>query len=119
MITHNPLHGSGRAGFPHPALTSGNDASSAQGIRMIDASRRQPAVDQATHSVPAKAMVLTAPRQRALPEPRYLKPEANDSWCKNCWALLFLHATTTGSNARLPRSQHFCNSGYNEDSFAI
>ncbi len=26
MVTHNPLHRSGRAGFPHPALASGDDA---------------------------------------------------------------------------------------------
>jgi hypothetical protein len=26
MIAHNPLRGSGRADFPHPALTSDNDA---------------------------------------------------------------------------------------------
>jgi hypothetical protein len=35
MIAHDPLHGSGRADFPHPALTSGNDAHAAQWIRMI------------------------------------------------------------------------------------
>ena len=29
MISHNPPHGSGRADFPHPALTSGNDAHAA------------------------------------------------------------------------------------------
>ena len=26
MVAHDPLHGSGRAGFPHPALASGDDA---------------------------------------------------------------------------------------------
>ena len=39
MVTHNPLYGSGRAGLPHPALTSGDDAQSAQGIRMTNAGR--------------------------------------------------------------------------------
>ena len=29
--------------FPHPALASGNDSKSPQGIRMTDAGRRQPA----------------------------------------------------------------------------
>ena len=29
MIAHNPLHGSGQAGFPHPALALGNDAHAA------------------------------------------------------------------------------------------
>jgi len=34
MVTHNPLHGSGRAGFPHLALALGDDAHTAQGIVM-------------------------------------------------------------------------------------
>ncbi len=45
VIAHDPLHGSGRADFPHPALTSGNDAHAAQWIRMIYACGRQPSVD--------------------------------------------------------------------------
>jgi len=32
MFAHNPLHGSGQAGFPHPALALGDDAHAAQGI---------------------------------------------------------------------------------------
>jgi len=47
MVAHNPLHGSGQAGLPHPALTSGDNAHAAQGIRMTSAGGRQPAVDQA------------------------------------------------------------------------
>jgi len=34
MIAHNPLHGSGQAGFPHPALALGDNAHAAQGIGM-------------------------------------------------------------------------------------
>jgi hypothetical protein len=34
MISHNPLHGSGRAGFPHPALALGDDAHATQRIGM-------------------------------------------------------------------------------------
>ncbi len=75
MIAHNPLRGSGRADFPHPALTSGNNAKSAQRIRMKHAHRRQPAVDQAPHSVPSNTTVLTAARQRPMPEPAYLVTE--------------------------------------------
>ena len=30
-VAPDPLHGSGRAGFPHPALTSGNDAHGRRG----------------------------------------------------------------------------------------
>jgi len=29
VIPHNPLHGSGRAGLPHPALALGDDAHAA------------------------------------------------------------------------------------------
>jgi len=29
MIAHNPLHGSGQAVFPHPALALGDDAHAA------------------------------------------------------------------------------------------
>ena len=75
MVAHNPLHGSGRADFPHPALASGNDAHAAQGIRMTNTGGRQPAVDQPPHSVPEHAAVLAAPRQRAVPEPAYLEPK--------------------------------------------
>jgi hypothetical protein len=51
MIAHNP-HGSGRAGFPHPAPTSGDDAHAPQGIGMTDRRQRQPASDEAPHAVP-------------------------------------------------------------------
>src|SRR5438309_527215 len=75
MIAHNPLHGSGQAGFPHPALTLGNDAHAAQGIGMTDDRQRQPASDEASHTIPEYAAVLAAPRQRAIPEPPYLEPK--------------------------------------------
>ena len=40
MIAHNPLHGSGQAGFPHAALALGEDADASQGIGMtVSASR--------------------------------------------------------------------------------
>src|SRR6516165_5037562 len=80
MVTHNPLHGSGRAGFPHPALALGDDAHAAQGIVMADANRREPAVDQPPHAVPKDTAVLTAPRKRAVPEPADLKPEDVQRW---------------------------------------
>ena len=75
MIADHPLHRSGRAAFPHPALASGDDAKSPQRIGMTDAGRRQPAVDEPPHPVPAYAAVLAAPRQRAMPEPADLEPE--------------------------------------------
>ena len=53
-ITHHPLHRSGRAGLTHPALALGDDAKSPQGIRMTDACRGQPAVDQPPHPLPGE-----------------------------------------------------------------
>src|SRR5882724_5837074 len=73
MITHNPLHGSGRAVFPHPALALGDDAHAAQGIGMTDRRQRQPASDEAPHTLPVEATVLAAPRQRAMPQPSHLE----------------------------------------------
>src|SRR2546430_1141199 len=74
MITHNnPLHGSGQADFPHPALALGDNAHAAQGIRMTDGRQRQPASDEAPHTVPEDASVLATPRQRTMPEPSDLE----------------------------------------------
>ena len=36
MIAHNPLHGSGRAALPHPALALGDDAHAAQGLKRLN-----------------------------------------------------------------------------------
>jgi len=76
MISHNPLHGSGQAGFPHPALALGNNAHAAQGIGMTDSRQGQPAGDETPHTSPQDSAVLTAPRQRAMPEPAY--PESKE-----------------------------------------
>src|SRR6266851_7460622 len=73
MIAHNPLHGSGQAGFPHPALASGDNAHAAQGIGMTDGRQRQPASDEAPHTLPEDASVLATPRQRTMPEPSHLE----------------------------------------------
>ena len=73
MIAHNPLHGSGHAGFPHPALALGDDAHAAQGIGMTDGRRRQPTSDEAPHASPKDTAILAAPRQRAMPEPSHLE----------------------------------------------
>src|SRR6266478_839013 len=75
MIAHNPLHGSGQAGFPHPALALGEDAHASQGIGMTDGRHRQPASDEAPHAIPKDAAFLAAPRQRAMPEPPHLEPK--------------------------------------------
>src|SRR5437667_6084322 len=73
MVTHNALYGSGQAGLPHPALTLGDNAKAAQGIRMTSTGGRQPAVDQAPHPVPKHAGFLAASQERAMPEPTYLE----------------------------------------------
>src|SRR5467141_2533781 len=75
MIAHNPLHGSGQAGFPHPALALGEDAHATQGIGMTEGRHRKPASDEAPHAIPKDAAFLAAPRQRAMPKPPYLEPK--------------------------------------------
>src|SRR6266853_976674 len=81
MIAHDPLHGSGRAALPHPALALGEDAPAAQRIGMTDRRQRQPASDEAPHAIPKDAAVLAAPRQRAVPEPRYLESKEPQRRC--------------------------------------
>jgi len=78
MITHNPLHGSGQAGFPHPALALGEDAYASQGIGMTDGRQRQPASDEAPHAIPKDAAVLATPRQRAFPKYRDVVAESHE-----------------------------------------
>jgi hypothetical protein len=73
MFAHNPLHGSGQAGFPHPALSLGEDAHATQGIGMTDGRHREPASDEAPHAIPKDAAFLAAPRKRAMPEPPHLE----------------------------------------------
>jgi len=73
MIAHDPLHGSGQADFPHPALALGDNAHASQGIGMADGRQRQPASDEAPHTVPEDASVLATPRQRTMPEPSHLE----------------------------------------------
>ena len=75
IVADHPLHGSGRADFPHPALALGDDAEPPQRVGMTDAGRRQPAVDKPPHPVPEHAAVLASARQRAMPETAYLKPK--------------------------------------------
>ena len=71
MVTHDPLHGSGRAALPHPALALGNDAHAAHRIGMIDEAEAASG-DQPPHAVPADMALLAAPRQRTLPQPAQL-----------------------------------------------
>jgi hypothetical protein len=68
-IARDPLHGSGQAAFPHPALALGDDAHAAQRIGMTQGRQRQPASDETPHTIPKDAAVLAPPRQRAMPIP--------------------------------------------------
>src|SRR5438309_9244987 len=75
MIAHNPRHGDGQAGVPHPAVALGEDADAMQGIGMTDRRRRQPASDEAPHAIPKHAAFVARPQKRAMPEPPYLEPK--------------------------------------------
>src|SRR5262245_38324796 len=74
-IARNPLHRSGRAALPHPALASGDDAKSPEGIGVTNACRRQPPLKKPAHPLPGDIPRMTAPRQGAVPEPAYQVPE--------------------------------------------
>jgi hypothetical protein len=50
MIAHDPLHRSGRAALPHPALALGRDGEAHARIGMTDTGRRKPAGGVATYS---------------------------------------------------------------------
>src|SRR2546425_4842161 len=77
-IARNPLHGSGQAALPHPALASGDDAKSPQRIGMTYARRGQPPLDEPAHPLPGDVPCVTAPRERAVPEPAHLEPKHGD-----------------------------------------
>jgi len=74
-LTGRPLHGSGRAGLPHPAPVLGDNAKTMQRIRMIVTDRRQVPIDQTAHPIPTDPSALAAPRQGARPEPSDLESE--------------------------------------------
>src|ERR1700693_5221652 len=81
MIAYNPLHGSGQAALPHPALALGKNAHAAQGIWMTDRRQRQPASDQAPHAIPKDAAILATLGQRTVPEPPDLEPKQAQRRC--------------------------------------
>ena len=79
MITHNPLHGSQRAGLPHWALASSDNAESTQGIGMANAWRGRPTPNEAPHRVPGDTGGLAPPPQRATPEAPHWKQNVNNA----------------------------------------
>jgi hypothetical protein len=78
-IAPYPPHGSVRAVFPHTALASGGDAQALQGIRMADAGRRQPAVDEPCHPLPLDTSSLAPSSQYLVPELAHGKTKVSES----------------------------------------
>src|SRR5437899_12336799 len=74
-VARNPLHRSGRAALPHPAPASGDNAKSPQGVRVSDARKWEPALNEPPHPLPGEPGGLAAPPEGAVPEPPYLEPE--------------------------------------------
>src|SRR5579863_9774522 len=81
MITHNPLHRSVRAAFPHTAPTSGDDAHSPQRIGVANGGGRKPAINEPIHSFPADTLPAPAHSERVVPVAAYLKSKVLDGLC--------------------------------------
>src|SRR5437899_12743048 len=69
MIAHDPLHGSGRAALPHPALALGDNAEAHEGIGMANVGGWQPPVDVASHPPPRQMMARAAALEGPPPKP--------------------------------------------------
>jgi len=78
MITHDPLHRSGRAELPHPAPTLGTDAETLEGIRMADASGRKPPGEVPCHPLPGQMISLATATQHAPPDAADCQPVSAD-----------------------------------------
>jgi hypothetical protein len=81
MITHNPLHRSVRAAFPHTAPASGDDAHSLQRIGMANGGWRKPASKEPIHSFPSDALATPAHTERVAPIAAYLESKSLDGLC--------------------------------------
>src|SRR5437867_8236802 len=75
MVTHNPLHRSGRAALPHPAPALGDDAQAHKRLRVADARGRKPPGDVLRHPAPRQVVRLTAAFENAPPQPHNLQAE--------------------------------------------
>lgn len=60
MISHDPLHRSGRAALPHPAPALGGDGEAGERVGVTDTCGWKPPVDEATHPVPGGGSGLAA-----------------------------------------------------------
>ena len=78
MITHNPLHRSVRAVFPHTAPASGDDAHSPQRIGMANVGGRKPAINEPIHSFPGDSLPAPAHSEGVAPIAAYLKSKSHD-----------------------------------------
>ena len=67
-IADHPLHRSGGAALPHPALASGGDGKAHAWIGMTDPRRRKPAGGVGAHAAPRQMVALTPTAQDAPPE---------------------------------------------------
>ena len=81
MITHNPLHRSVRAAFPHTAPTLGDDAHSPQRIGMANGGWRKPAINKPIHSFPGDPLPTPAHSERVMPVATDLKSKALEGLC--------------------------------------
>src|SRR5881409_572748 len=79
MITHNPLHGSGHAALPHPALALGGNAEAHEGIGVTDTGGWKPPVEVPPHPLPRQMMRLAAALEGPPPEPADGRPEGAEA----------------------------------------
>jgi hypothetical protein len=74
-ITDHPLHRSGRAALPHPALALGGDGEAHMRIGMTDTWCRKPAGDVGAQAAPRQMVAVTPTAQDAPPELGHRFPE--------------------------------------------
>ncbi len=69
MVTHNPLHGSGQAALPHPALALGGDGKPLAWIGVAESGYRKPPRDVLREAAPRHSTHLAAAREHPSPGP--------------------------------------------------
>jgi len=68
VITHVPLHRSGRAELAHPDPTLGKNAETYERVRMTNVRSREPALGVASHAAPRQVVALAATAQDRTPQ---------------------------------------------------
>jgi hypothetical protein len=79
-VTHDPLHGSGRAGLPHPALALGEDGKSLAWMGMTDEGLWQPMLHGFCEARPWHSASLAAVPKRPQPDSRDCESECRQRW---------------------------------------